>query len=163
MGVAGAPPFSRPPLPTSIGGQSALSSDGANESLGSPIFVASLLLVLVLLLSALAKPGEAPATTTATTAAAATGQILLITSECAVQMALSLQLAVKIDASGGVHVGCANVLGAKAPPDDDRREVLQRPSTDEARHGDRRQVTVQIPRDRTVLNEDLDRLDDAGG
>ena len=62
----------------SVGGQLVLSSGRADISLGSPIFVTSLLFVLLLLLSALATPGGASATMTATTPATPTRRTLLI-------------------------------------------------------------------------------------
>src|ERR1700749_4524063 len=62
----------------------------------------------------------------------------------------------------GVYVGRADVLGTKAPADDDRRDELQRSPSDDLRNSDRRQVTVQVGFDRVVLHEHLTGLNDSG-
>lgn len=55
------------------------------------------------------------------------------------------------------------MFGAKATTERNRRDVLQRASTNDRRDTDRGQVTVQIGRDRPVLSQHLNRLDDPGG
>ena len=91
IGGAAARPFSPPLFMVSFGGQDKPAGgqvvsplDWGAILLGSPIFVTSLLFVLVLLLSALATPGDASATTTATIpATVATRRPLFIQSVCA--------------------------------------------------------------------------------
>lgn len=55
------------------------------------------------------------------------------------------------------------MLGAKTPSEGNRRDELQRASTDDLRDRDRGEVTIQIGPDRPVLSDHLNSLDDPGG
>src|SRR6476646_8721824 len=64
---------------------------------------------------------------------------------------------------GGVYVRCPYMLGAEAPPKDNRWNELQQAPANDLRDRDRGQVTGQIGLDRRVLEEHLPSVDDAGG